>query len=74
MHELTPRQREVFDAVNALSAAGRGPTLDELGNAIGLASSFAVRRHLQILERKGYLRPRRYRRHRDIAPMENQAA
>jgi len=64
---LTGRQAEVLAAVRELSAKGRAPSLDELGKRVGLRGSWAVRRHLDILARKGFLKPRRFRKPRDIA-------
>jgi SOS-response transcriptional repressor LexA len=52
---LTDRQREVLDAILRLSAGGRGPSLKEIGECVGLAGSWAVRRHLSILENRGYI-------------------
>jgi len=63
---LTDRQREVLEAIRELSTAGDAPTLDEIGERAGLRSSNATRRHLGILERKGFLRPRRYGKRRDV--------
>jgi repressor LexA len=53
--ELTPRQREVLAKLCELSGGGRGPSLRQLGDAVGLASTWAVRRHLDILERHGLI-------------------
>jgi SOS-response transcriptional repressor LexA len=53
--DLTDRQREVLLAVLELSRADRGPSLKELGERVGLASTWAVRRHLDILERRGFI-------------------
>jgi SOS-response transcriptional repressor LexA len=67
---LTERQREVIDAIRELSANGRAPSIEELGERVGLRGSWATRRHLSILEKKGILRPRRYGRPRDIVLIE----
>lgn len=53
--ELTFRQREVLAAVRNLSDGDHGPSLRQLGEAVGLASTWAVRRHLDILERRGLI-------------------
>lgn len=37
---------------------------------VGVRGSWAVRRHLDILAGKGFLKQRRYRKPRDIAPNE----
>lgn len=54
---LTQRQRETL-AYIAEMVAGRGypPSVREIGEALGLASSSTVHSHLQALQRKGYLR------------------
>jgi SOS-response transcriptional repressor LexA len=64
---LTGRQAEILAAVQALSKDGAGPTLHELCERTGLRSTWSLRRHLSILERKGLLKPRRFRKPRDIA-------
>ena len=54
---LTPRQRDVLDVIRRGAAErGRPPTLREIGAALGVASTNAVRDHLQALQEKGYLR------------------
>ena len=54
---LTPRQRLVLDTIRQrLKLTGRPPTLRELGEALGIASTNGVRDHLKALEDKGYLR------------------
>jgi len=59
MEPLTRRQKAVFDAVAAhLRKAGMAPTYRELGRALRIASTQAVRDHLSALERKGWLRMR----------------
>ena len=70
MKPLTERQAEVLNAVHDLSANGHAPSLDEVGERVGLRGSWAVRRHLDILARKGFLKPRGYRKPRDIALIE----
>ena len=68
MWPITERQAEVLSAVRELSAKGRSPSLGEIGLRVGLRGSWAVRRHLDILERKGFLKQFRpgYGRRRDI--------
>jgi len=54
--ELTPRQAEVLEAVEAfILGRGYGPTIRQLGAALGLPNPSAVLKHLQSLERKGYI-------------------
>lgn len=67
MKPLTERQAEVLKAVRDLSANGRAPSLEEIGARVSLRGTWAVRRHLDILARKGFMKPRRYRKPRDIA-------
>jgi len=59
MEPLTNRQEKVLSTVLALSRRhGLPPTYRELGRALGIASTNGVRRHLEALQRKGYLRMR----------------
>ncbi len=59
MQPLTPRQQRCLDAVAShLRRTGMAPTYRELGRALGIASTQAVRDHLVALERKGRLRLR----------------
>lgn len=59
MDPLTKRQEKVLSTVLALSRRhGLPPTYRELGRALGIASTNGVRRHLEALQRKGYLRMR----------------
>lgn len=74
IYPLTDRQREVLEAVRTLSENGRGPSLEEIGERVGMASTWAVRRHLGILERKGFLKPRGFNNPRGIALAEPIAA
>ena len=56
---MTERQRRVLSAILAHERRnGVPPTYRELGRALRIASPNGVRRHLQALERKGYLRLR----------------
>jgi repressor LexA len=56
---LTKRQEKVLSTVLALTRRhGLPPTYRELGRALGIASTHGVRRHLEALQRKGYLRIR----------------
>jgi repressor LexA len=54
---LTPRQRSVLDLITSSTAGdGRPPTLRELGERLGIASTNGVRDHLRALTNKGYIR------------------
>jgi repressor LexA len=57
VEELTERQRQTLEYI-AETVADRGypPSVREICNALGLASSSTVHSHLQALQRKGYLR------------------
>jgi len=59
---LTERQREVLDFV-ALSVERRGlaPTLREIADAFGFASTASAQKHVAELVRKGYLTRERHR-------------
>lgn len=53
---LTPRQAAILDAVREhLADTGRPPSLQEIGAAVGIAHVSAVFKHLEALEKKGYL-------------------
>jgi repressor LexA len=54
---LTPRQHEILTFVNDYAGRnGYPPTVREIGQAVGLASSSTVHAHLANLERLGLLR------------------
>ncbi len=54
--ELTERQREILDFINQfLGENGYPPTLREIGKHFQISSTFGVKRHLDALEKKGYL-------------------
>ncbi len=54
--ELTLRQAKVLKAVeDFILGHGYGPTIRQLGAALGLPNPSAVLKHLQSLERKGYI-------------------
>lgn len=54
---LTPRQRQILDAIEQHLAAHRvAPSQQELADATGLRSLASVHEHLQTLHRKGYIR------------------
>ncbi len=54
---LTRRQRQVYDAVrNFIARKGYSPSLEELGEALGLSSVATVHRHVSRLTEKGLLR------------------
>jgi repressor LexA len=54
---LTERQRQALQYIaEAVAERGYPPSVREIGEALGLASSSTVHSHLQALQRKGYLR------------------
>ncbi|HEX2951971.1 MAG TPA: transcriptional repressor LexA [Armatimonadota bacterium] len=57
MDELTRRQQEVLAGIRLIfQETGYPPTVRELGERLGLRSSCTVQRHLEALERKGFIR------------------
>lgn len=55
--QLTRRQQEVLAGIRGIfSETGYPPTVRELGERLGLRSSCTVQRHLEALERKGFIR------------------
>ncbi len=56
MRDLTKRQREIFDFIlTSLREEGFIPSVREIGEAFGFASTNAVNTHLDALARKGYI-------------------
>ncbi|MBN2025948.1 MAG: transcriptional repressor LexA [Actinobacteria bacterium] len=56
MEGLTPRQEEVLDLVlEALESRGYPPSIRELCDSLGLSSTRGALRHLEALERKGFI-------------------
>jgi repressor LexA len=54
---LTPRQRRVLEVIkDAVDTRGYPPSIRELGDEVGLASSSSVAHQLKVLEQKGFLR------------------
>ena len=54
---LTPRQRRVLEVIrDAVESRGYPPSIREMGEAVGLASSSSVSHQLRTLEQKGFLR------------------
>jgi len=75
MQPLSPRQRRCLEAVLAhRRRTGLPPTYRELGRALGIASTNGVRRHLEALERKGYLTMRRQARGLELSEAVKGAA
>ena len=63
MEDLTEKQRQVLDVVRrVMETRGIPPTVREIGATLGLSSSCTVKKHLDTLETKGYIRRDRYQR------------
>ncbi|PLX97823.1 MAG: LexA family transcriptional regulator, partial [Desulfuromonas sp.] len=59
MTELTDRQRQVYDYIaRCVAERGSAPTLQEIAAHLGVSGNLGVLRHLEALEKKGYLRRR----------------
>ncbi|MDU7037092.1 MAG: transcriptional repressor LexA, partial [Staphylococcus simulans] len=57
MTELTKRQSEIYEYIKqVVHTKGYPPSVREIGEAVGLASSSTVHGHLSRLESKGYIR------------------
>ncbi|AYU55153.1 transcriptional repressor LexA [Staphylococcus debuckii] len=57
MTELTKRQSEIYEYIKTVvHTKGYPPSVREIGEAVGLASSSTVHGHLSRLESKGYIR------------------
>jgi repressor LexA len=57
VEELSERQRQTLEYIAAtVTERGYPPSVREIGEALGLASSSTVHSHLQSLQRKGYLK------------------
>jgi repressor LexA len=56
MEDLTPRQEEVLEFVlETLERRGYPPSVREVRDALGLSSTRGAQRHLETLERKGFI-------------------
>ncbi len=56
-HVLTWRQRKVLQVIRAsIRERGYPPSMQEIGDAVGLTSQSSVSYQIALLERKGYLR------------------
>jgi len=55
--QLSKRQQAIINFIKGeVKAKGYPPSVREIGNAVGLASTSTVHGHLERLEKKGYLR------------------
>src|SRR5918994_2961567 len=56
-HGLTPRQRRILEVIKAaVESRGYPPSIREMGEAVGLASSSSVAHQPKALGQKGFLR------------------
>lgn len=57
MEQLTPRQQEVLEIVTQyVNEYGYPPSLREIGKKLAVTGTLGVMKHLEALEKKGYLR------------------
>lgn len=57
---LTDRERDALDAIKKYIEEEKiAPSIRDLGNIMGLSSTATVQRHLESLERKGYIKRRK---------------
>jgi len=62
MKGLTTKQQRVLEVIrNWMRERGQPPTVREIGQEIGVASSCTVQRHLDALVRKGFITRDRYK-------------
>ena len=62
MKGLTGKQQRVLEVIRgAMRHSGQPPTVREIGKEIGVQSSCTVQRHLDALEKKGFIRRNRYK-------------
>ncbi len=63
MTYLTERQRDVLDYIERkLANNGVAPTLREISEAFGFASTASAQKHIALLERKGFLRREKHQK------------
>lgn len=63
---LTRRQKEVLDCLQKfINRKGYSPSFEEIGESLGLSSLATVHKHLDTLEKKGFIR-RGYNRSRSV--------
>ena len=63
MTYLTERQRDVLEFIEGkLEDCGVAPTLREISEAFGFASTASAQKHIALLERKGFLRREKHQK------------
>jgi len=71
---LTRRQREIIDFIGSfISERGYSPTLEEIGDGLGLSSLATIHKHLKNLESKGMIK-RQWNHSRSIQLVDPQTA
>lgn len=67
MQSLTEKQRQILEVIRThIEQRGHAPTVREIGAQVSLSSSCTVKKHLDSLETKGFLRRDRYKRSLDL--------
>ena len=62
MQSLTEKQRQILEVIRThIEQRGHAPTVREIGAQVSLSSSCTVKKHLDSLEAKGFLRRDRYK-------------
>ena len=62
MKGLTSKQQKVLEVIRSnMRHSGQPPTVREIGREIGVLSSCTVQRHLDALEKKGFITRNRYK-------------
>ncbi len=63
MTYLTERQRDVLEFIERnVDDSGVAPTLKEISEAFGFASTASAQKHIALLERKGFLRREKHQK------------
>ncbi|MDQ2687368.1 MAG: transcriptional repressor LexA, partial [Armatimonadota bacterium] len=67
MHTLTEKQRQILGIIRKnIEQCGQAPTVREIGALVNLSSSCTVKKHLDSLEAKGFIKRDRYKRSIDL--------
>ncbi len=63
MQALTEKQQQILDIIHKMiQQRGQAPTVREIGALVNLSSSCTVKKHLDSLEAKGFIKRDRYKR------------
>jgi len=67
MQTLTEKQRQILGIIRkTIEQRGQAPTVREIGALVNLSSSCTVKKHLDSLETKGFIKRDRYKRSIDL--------